>query len=193
MKWWSWIYQWRRARRLTPGQAPLLWRKACSAEPAHWVWCRTWAQCCSACPAIPPGPQRERTQKITHPVSLHGTSFKLQREDVKKWDRGWESEKRKSDELSCAIITWKVSMWLVFLHVGSGVLRKSKVSAVDWKYVDSHGMWCCWQKYEETWMSLAGPRTMSRAIAMIENHVIIFCYFMIFQFIFHWYYHNLLV
>lgn len=60
MEWCGWIYQCRHARWFTPGQAPLLWRTACSAEPARWVWCQTWVQCCSTCPAIPPGPQNER-------------------------------------------------------------------------------------------------------------------------------------
>lgn len=54
---------WQCARRLRPGQAPQLWRTACSAGPACWASCQTWARCCSTCPLIPPGPQkRSRNQ-----------------------------------------------------------------------------------------------------------------------------------
>lgn len=116
MKWCSWIYQRRRARRFTPGQAPLLWRTACSAEPVRWVWCQTWVQCCSTCPAIPPGPQNKREDTKSHSCFCSGNFHKAvqgRRKDVTQMTRHAE---RKTVQ-SCAYITLKGFNVAWFLHV----------------------------------------------------------------------------
>lgn len=153
MKWCSWIYQWRRARRFTPGRAPLLWRTACSAEPVRWVWCQTWAQCCSTCPAIPPGPQNKREDTESHSCCCSGHFLKAVQgtlEDVTQMTRDGE---RKAEKQSCAIMTLKgFNVW--FLHVSFWDLLQIKAVGC-WPGIDSHGRQCCWQKYELTWMSTA--------------------------------------
>lgn len=150
MKWCSWIYQWWRARRFTPGQAPLLWRTACSAEPVRWVWCQTWAQCCSTCPAIPPGQQNKRRGTKSHSwfCSEHFlTAAEGRLEDVTQIMRDWE---RGAETQSCVIII----LMLDFLHVRfRDVMQIKAVSC--WPGIDSHRRQCCWQRYELTWMSAA--------------------------------------
>lgn len=98
MKWCGWMYQWGRAGWFTPGQAPLLWRTACSAEPVRWAWCQTWAQCCSTCPAIQPG--REKQEEETG-ITLFAK--RLQMEDFKgRIRQNLYSETKNGETFKCA-------------------------------------------------------------------------------------------
>lgn len=133
MRWCSWIHLWGRARRFTPGQAPLLWRTACSTEPARWVWCQTWAQCCSMCPEIPPGPQigeRKQKKKITLLLCFRAFSYKLHRKYSEDLAHMLRNRGGTSDELSCETISLKGLMWLVFCMFEFGILYRFNLSAI---------------------------------------------------------------
>lgn len=107
MKCCSWIYQWERARWFTPGQAPLLWRTACSAGPVRWVWCQTWAKCCSTCPAIPPGPQKKRED---NKITLHILYRAFFHEATQRTLEDMTHHERKREK-SCAITTSIFRCW----------------------------------------------------------------------------------
>lgn len=103
MKWRGWIYQWGRARWFTPGQAPLLWRTACSAEPVRWAWCQTWAQCCSTCPAIPPGRKQREDTNITRTALF----TRLHMKDAEAEAEGFPWTLRNRQNLNSAIKSWQ--------------------------------------------------------------------------------------
>lgn len=103
MKWRGWMYQWGRARWFTPGQAPLLWRTACSAEPVRWAWCQTWAQCCSTCPAIPPGRKQREDTEVTRTALF----TRLHMKDAEAEAGGFPWTLRNRQNLNSVIKSWQ--------------------------------------------------------------------------------------